>query len=141
MAPDNAAMPTCTSLVVLRGTVLLSRTLTVLLVYAHFGTNLDNNKIIIFARLHSNRVEKHSQLSKLRKSQAITTPEHILVADAELVRVWIPGDFGPMAIICRGAPTLKTFDHGQIALYCFASRVRIVYEPMLGEMCNPPSSQ
>ena len=81
--PDNAAMPT--SLVVFQGTVVLSRTLPVLLVYAHFGTNLDNTKIIIFAHPHCNRVEKHSQLSKLRKSQATTTPEYILVADAELV--------------------------------------------------------
>ena len=40
---DNAAMPT--SLVVFQGTVLLSRTLTVLLVYAHcYGTNLENTK-------------------------------------------------------------------------------------------------
>ena len=37
---DNAALPA--SLVVFQGTVLLSRTLTVLLVYAHFGTNLEN---------------------------------------------------------------------------------------------------
>ena len=40
--PDNAAMPT--SLVVFQSTVVLSRTLAVLLVYAHFGTNLDNKK-------------------------------------------------------------------------------------------------
>ena len=107
-APDNASMPPCTSLVVFQGTVLLSRTLTVLLVYAHFGTNLDNRKII-FARPHCNPVEKHSQLGKLRKSQGTSTPEYILVADAELVRVWIRGEFCPMAIMCRGTPTLKTF--------------------------------
>ena len=31
-----------------------------------------------------NRVEKHSQLSKLRMGQATTMPEYILVTDAEL---------------------------------------------------------
>ena len=136
---DNAAMPT--SLVVFQGTVLLSRTLTVLLVYANFGTNLENKRIIIFTRLHCNRVEKHSQLSKLRKSQATTTPDYILVADAELVRVWTLGDFGPMAIMSRGAPTLKTFDHGP-AHYSDTQVVQELCTSLCwGEVQPPPLSE